>query len=330
MKAKITAVSSYIPSHKVSSQEVEERINQQQRLIASGSLEKLFGVKNRHYAGSGEQCSDLAASAAKKILATVDPASIDCLIYASACGDLIEPATANIVQHKLGMRCPAFDVKNACNSFMNGIQVATSFIQSGVYRKVLVVAGEILHHSIQFNNPSRESLLKRLASFSLGDAGAAMLLEPSADDSGIEFLQFQTMGQFWELCTVPGGGSMHPHDTDKNYFEGRTSELQEVFKRARGPMFDACFQQEGWTKADIDHVFLHQVSLQSTEAIAADLGFPLHKVYQSIPQYGNTGAASIPLCMSLAVEEGRIRKGDKVVTVGLAAGISLSILLFRW
>ncbi|AHM59464.1 beta-ketoacyl-acyl-carrier-protein synthase I [Flammeovirgaceae bacterium 311] len=138
MNVKISHVGSYIPVHKLSSREVEDRINQKELFIAPGSLEKLFGVKTRYFAAPGQQCSDLAAAAARKILEQIDLHAIDCLIYASACGDLIEPATANIVQHKLGLTCPAFDVKNACNSFLNGILLATSLIQSGVYKKVLI------------------------------------------------------------------------------------------------------------------------------------------------------------------------------------------------
>lgn len=330
MKVKISHVSSCIPDHKLSSREVEGMINQQEAYIAPGSLEKLFGVKSRYFAAPGQQCSDLAAIAARKILEQTDAREIDCLIYASACGDLIEPATANIVQHKLGLKCPAFDVKNACNSFLNGILVATSLIQSGVYKKVLITSGEILNHSIQFNIGSRDELIRRLAAFSLGDAGAAMLLEASSNGSSIKFHQFQTLGEYWDLCTVPGGGSMYPHDPGKNYFEGKTSELQGVFKKARGSMFDACFKETGWTKEEIDHVFLHQVSTNATEAMAEELGFPIHKVYQSVASFGNTGAASIPLCISLAVEAGRIRRGDKIMIVGLAAGISLSVLMLTW
>jgi acyl-CoA:acyl-CoA alkyltransferase len=330
MKVKISAVTAYVPENKVTSTEVEDRINKKQMWVTPGSLEKLFGVKTRFYANAEEQCSTLAAEAGKKILKNINGKEIDCLIYASACGDLIEPATANIVQQKLGLNCPSFDVKNACNSFLNGIHVANSFIRAGVHKKVLIVCGEILNHSIQFNISTRDELIKRLASFSLGDAGAAMLLEPSDHDSGIIFQDFQTFGQYWDLCIVPGGGSMHPHDASKNYFEGKTSELSDVFRKARGPMFDLCFKQSGWNKDDIDHVFVHQVSTQSTEAIAAELELSRHKVYSSVENYGNTGASSIPLCMSLAIEEGRVKSGDKIIVVGLAAGISLSVLLIKW
>ena len=330
MKVKITGVSSYVPATKLSSTEVENIINEQGQFVAPGSLEKLFGVKSRYYITPGEQCSDLAAAAALKIIKKTDLNSIDCLIYASACGDLIEPATANIVQHKLGLKCPAFDVKNACNSFMNGILIATSLIQSGVYKKVLITCGEVLSQSIQFKINSRDELIKRLAAFSLGDAGAAMTLEASENGAGIQFHQFQTLGEHWQLCTVPGGGSMHPHDVSKNYFEGRTSELQSVFKSSRSHLLMDSLQQTGWTIDEIDHVFLHQVSTNTAEVVAEEIGFPLHKIYQSVATYGNTGAASIPLCLSLAVEEGKIIKGDKIMVVGMAAGISISIMMMTW
>ena len=187
-RVKISAVSSYFGNtSRIANEEIELRLNKSKTLLPAGVLERLFGVKNRFFANAGTQCSDLAAGAALNILADIDPESIDCLIFAAASSDLIEPATANIVQTKLGLHCPVFDLKNACNSFVSGMQIAASLIQSGQYKRILITNGEILQNAITFNVADSDELMKRLASFTLGDAGTAALLEASDDESGIVY-----------------------------------------------------------------------------------------------------------------------------------------------
>ena len=138
----ISAIAGYAPSRIVCNTEIENRVNEKQELLLEGCIERFFGVKQRRFAEKDEQVSDLAVSAAKKIIAGIDASSIDCLIFAAASCDLIEPATANIIQQKLNLTCPAFDVKNACNSFVTAFHVANAFIASDQYKKILIVTGE--------------------------------------------------------------------------------------------------------------------------------------------------------------------------------------------
>lgn len=330
-RVKISYIAHYLAhTRRVSSQEIEARVNQDQTLLAPGVLERLFGIKNRYFAETGIQCSDLAAGAGRKILAQIEPATIDCLIFAAASSDLIEPATANIVQTKLGLTCPVFDVKNACNSFMSAMQVGSSLIKSGEYQRVLLTTGEVLQHAIKFKVPDEVDLIKRLAGFTLGDAGAAALLEASPGESGIVYQENRSVGKYWDLCVIPGGGSMYPREPDKNYFEGKTSEMREIFIRERGDLIEKCLQQTGLTRADIDHFFIHQVSKSSCEALARDTRIPVGKVHCIVEEYGNTAAASIPLSISLAAEAGKLKKGQRLLIIGLAAGISMSVSLIIW
>lgn len=330
-RVKISHVSSYFDTaDRVCNATIESRVNDPKTLLPAGVLERLFGIRNRYFAQPGINCSDLAAGAAKIILTDVDPASIDCLIFAAASSDLIEPATANIVQVKLGLHCPVFDVKNACNSFVSAMQVASSFIQSGTYKKVLITNGEILQNAITYNITDNADLMKRIASFSLGDAGTAAILEASNDDSGIIYHDMRSLGEYWELCVIPGGGSMFPQDCSKHFFEGKTAELRDVFIREKGEMFERCFRETGYTRDDIDHYFIHQVSKNTTKAMADDLDIPLEKCHCVIEEYGNTAAASIPLSIDLALKAGKLKKGQKVIIIGLAAGISMSVQLLIW
>lgn len=328
--SKISRIAGYAPERIVLNREIEDLVNEKEQLIGSGSIERLFGVKERRYARCGEQVSDLAVQAASQILADMDPDTIDCLIFAAASSDLIEPATANIIQSKLGLTCAAFDVKNACNSFVTAMHVANALIMTGNYKKVLLVNGEILSHSIKFNLDNKEELSKRLAAYSLGDAGAAALIEPPDDESGIYSQKMISFGQYWNLCVILGGGSMHPHDVSKTYFEGKTSEMLHVFIENKGRIAEKCLEEAGWDLHEIDHFFMHHVSKKTFDIVAGGLGISSDRFYNVIQDRGNIAAASIPYAMSVANENKVLKKGDKIMLIGLASGISISIQLIIW
>jgi acyl-CoA:acyl-CoA alkyltransferase len=326
----ISEVSSYLPKNIIDNKIIEKRLNQHIELIPPGSLERLFGSIERRYADEQEQVSDLAVKAALPIVEKVGRERIDLLIFSAACADVIEPATANIVQHKLRLTCPVFDLKNACNSSVTALQVGSAMIQSGQYQRVLIVNGEKLQDAVQFNVDNKQDLRKYIAGYTLGDAGAAMLLEPSQDDSGILIQRFKTCGKYWDLCTVPGGGSLHPHSSDFNYFEGKTSEMHQAFLSEFGDMFETVFAETGLVADDIDHYFMHQVSVHTFDVVANHCRLPRERFFHSFAQYGNIAAATIPVNLSIMVEQGRIKKGDKIMLIGIAAGISIGIQILIW
>jgi 3-oxoacyl-[acyl-carrier-protein] synthase-3 len=325
-RAKIAAISTYLPERIVPNAEIETRIP----YLSPGALQRMFGIQTRRFATSDQQVSDLAAMAAKPIVEQWGAENIGYLIFASACADLIEPATGNIVQHKLGLRCPAMDVKNACNSFTSGIMVANSLVLSGMCNNVLVVNGEKLSDAIRFDFTDETQLLRHLAALSLGDAGAAALVCASDDESGLYYQKFLTRGEHWELCTIKGGGSMYPHDAEKNYFEGQTAALKDVLSDTARHFLQECMQESQWKIDDIQHFITHQVSVGTTRLIAKLADAHIDRVEEVFPRYGNTAAASIPLAMHERLLRGEIQKGDKVAWVGLAAGVSVSIQLMIW
>lgn len=329
-RAKISELSVYLPERVVSNAEIEARINVRSTLLPPGGLQRLFGIETRRYAASDQQVSDLATAAAQPIVDKVGASNIDFMIFAAACADLIEPATCNMVQHKLGLRCPAMDIKNACNSFTSALMTASSFIQAGMYNNILVVNGEKLSDAVRFDYADETQLVRHLAGLSLGDAGAAVLVSRSTDESGLCFQKFMTKGEHWELCTIKGGGSMYPHDADKNYFEGQTAELKEVLAKTAHAFFHECMIESEWEIDDIQHFFTHQVSIGTTRLIAQLTKIDPSKIEEVFPRYGNTAAASIPLAMHQRLCRGAIKKGDKIAWVGLAAGVSASVQLMSW
>jgi len=324
-RARVADVSSYLPSACVDNEALLAGVHADFWMPDASQLQKLCGIRERHFAAPDEQVSDLAVAAAREIVTD----DIDLLVFGSASSDLIEPATANIVQHKLGLHCPAMDVKNACNSFASGIHVAAAMIESGAYRRALVVNGEKLSDSIRWRYDSQEQLTDNLAAFTFGDAGAAMLLERTEEEEqGIVFQRFMTRGEHWKLCTIPGGGSLFPHELDAYYFRGQTTALRTVVEGRAATMWQECRAEIGWGADDIDWVFTHQVSDSTFRVVMCALGVPPERGVNLFATHGNMAAASIPVCMA-AVKD-RFRRGDKLLLVGLAAGISISFQAIVW
>lgn len=326
----IVKIANYAPQRIVSNAEMAYLINSEKIILNGDLLKEKFGIEERRFADEEEQASDLAVKAALKILEPEDYTTIDCLIFASGSSDMIEPATASIIQSKLKLSCPAFDIKNACNSFVCGIQTANALIVSETYKKILLLSGEKLSAIIKFSYEDNAEFMKRFASLSMGDAGAAAILEKSDSDSGIYAQKFQTNGEYWELCTVPGGGSLHPHDGSKVYFEGRTTEMRKVFFEKKGKIIENALNEAGWLLSDLDLVFMHHVSVQTFEMVANDLHISKDKFYNVFENYGNMAASSIPFALSDAYNKNILKKGNKIMLLGLASGISISVQLLIW
>jgi 3-oxoacyl-[acyl-carrier-protein] synthase III len=192
------------------------------------------------------------------------------------------------------------------------------------------VTGEKLSSIIKLHPENKKDLSKRLACLSMGDGGAAMVLERSSDNAGIYAHRFETYGDHWHLCTVPGGGSMFPHDGSKVYFEGKTKELRDIFMKKKGRIAEECLAQAGWAMEEIDHFFMHHVSTSTFGLVADSFGADPEKFFSVIEHYGNMAATSIPFAMCKAIESGKLKKGDKIMLIGLASGISISIQLIIW
>lgn len=328
-QAVIKSIAAYLPEQIVYNQEIEDKINFQNGSVEPGMLEKLFGCKMRRIAPLDMQVSDIACEAAKKILNERNAPQIDMLIFAAASSDLIEPATANIVQAKLGLNCPVMDVKNACNSFVSAMQVASAFVTSGVYNNILVVGGEKLSEVVNFNPKDQEELKGSLAGYTLGDGGAAMIIG-AGEGSKMVYQKFNSWGEHWKLCTVEGGGSMAYRDLNKHYFVANTAALHKAFSRKILRFVFDSLKEVGWNIKDLNLVVSHQVSCDITDRIAAGLGISPSTFIKTFYKYGNTAAVTIPIALHEALIDGRLKKGDKVMLLGLAAGISLSVQLIEW
>ena len=335
--ARITGVAVHLPSRRVSTDEVEQRLVAEALdgfVVPTGVVERFTGVRSRYVSDREDDASDLAAAAAAKVLADTgtDVADVDLLVFASASQDMVEPATSHITSARLGTCCPVFDVKDACNSFLQGVGVAEALIRTGRHRRVLVATGETPSRAVRWQLHSRRQFVESLPGYTLSDGGAAVLVEaasrePGAPVRGIEFVRFAAQSKAWHVGTLPGGGSAHPHDLDKGYFRFDSAHLRSAFEAVGPGLFLDALAELGLTWDDFAFVGVHQVAVPHVELVASACGIPFEKLLVTVGEHGNLASASLPLQLRLAMDAGRCGAGDRVALVGLAGGISLGFLV---
>jgi len=332
IRALMTGTGRYVPDDVWTSAMVEARVDERSDgwQIPPGIIRLATGVVERRYAPDDVCSSDLAARAAERALATagIEPRDVDLLIFASASHDVAEPATANVVQTLLGCdRASVMDVKNACNSFLNGLDVAQAFIETGRATRVVVAAGECLSRTIKWDIAGSDDLPIRLAALTLGDAGAACVVEASADpERGVLPGIFESDGRHWELSTVLGGGSRYGAAPELMFFECRSTKLQQLAVARIPALVTDVLLKLDWSLDDVALVVPHQVSTSVIDRVASILGYPRERCMATLDRFGNTAAASIPLALDVAIEDGRVGPGDKVLLVGGAAGFSAAVI----
>ncbi len=329
-------MASYLPEQVLTSADVEQKIAEASAVHGfepePGIVEKLTGVRERRVKHPDENASDLAVRAAERAMeqAGVTADDLDLIIFASSSQDLIEPATAHIVSHKLGARgAMVFDIKNACNSFMNGMQVADSLMRAGTYRRVLVCTGECPSLAVRYELRDWQQMKEAFAGYTFGDAGSAMVLEARSDGSGIRYADFVAASHNWEICTLRTGGSMHPRDLDATYFAGDGNSLRDAFIELGPQIITDLFTNTKTTFDDYDAILFHQVTEPFLDVFLQVSGVPEEKIVRTVDLLGNVASATLPLQLARAVADGRIKRGSEVLWVGLGAGISVGVMATR-
>ncbi len=332
--ARLAGLGVALPAGVESIEEIEARIERESgRLpVPHGTLAAISGIRSRRAVGPGEFASTLAAGAARCALedAGVGLRDIDLLIFASTSQDQIEPATAHNVAHELGYRDgSAFDVKNACNSFVEGIRVAEAMLASGAARRVLVATGETPTLAARYAVPDRRGFRHAFIGYTVGDVGGAVVLEPSDDDRGVFYRDSWSASQHWAVSTVPGGGSRHPRGDEHLYAGGNGGELRDIVRSFDPTIATRVFDATGTTPDDFALFIVHQVTAPFADEMVARLGFPPARVERTIEAYGNVASGTLPLALACARDAGRVGRGDNVLFVGLGAGISVATMAIR-
>ena len=336
-RARIAGVAVHLPERVMDNAEMRRRVATASEGFSPpvDLVHRLTGVTRRHLMPDDAQASDLAVAAAGKLLAETgtDPAEVDLLLFAAASQDMCEPATAHIVAAKLGLSCPVLDVKNACNSVLNAIELGDALIAAGRYRRILVACGESPSRGIRWRVKDLAQYLASFPGYTLSDAGAALLLVPGPagpTDPGVLACAFTADSSAWQVGTLPAGGSAHPRDVDKTYFHIDGNKLRLAFE-ALGPGLPLdLLRRLGLRWDDFAVVAVHQVSLDYLEVFRSALDIPAEKLVVTLTEHGNVASASLPLQLVRARDEGRLAPGDLVALVGLAGGVSLGMAVLRW
>lgn len=320
----------YIPPKILTNHDFEQMVETSDEWIVDRT-----GIRERHVLnGSGDirTCSDMAAEAGRRALADagMTAADLDCIIVGTVTPDYPLPATATIVQEKLGAgRAAVMDVVAACAGFLYGLSIARAFIQTGVNKNVLVIGSE--HLSSITNYKDRNTCVL------FGDgAGAAVLSagKPGEEGHGILSTFLSGDGQYRELLHIPLGGSKYPLTAETAEDAGRYIYMdgREVFKLAVREMEDAAdhvLADAGVTPDQIDMVIPHQANARIIEALTKRLGVDPDRVYKNIDRLGNTSSASVPIALDEARKAGKIGKGSLILSVAFGGGLVWGAALYR-
>jgi 3-oxoacyl-[acyl-carrier-protein] synthase-3 len=288
------------------------------------------GIRQRHVAEAGTPTSELAARAARMALEKrgIGADELDLIIIGTVTPDTLFPATACVVQDKIQARKAwAFDISAACSGFTYALTMGAQFIASGAHRKVLVIGADVMSSIIDYQD--------RTTCVLFGDGAGAVLLEPSTDETGFIDFYNEVDGSGGCYLNMPAGGSARPasHETVDQRMHYVHQDGPHVFKYAVRKFAEASqtvLQRNGLTPADIDLYVAHQANARIIEASRERLGLPEEKVVKNIERYGNTTAATIPLALGTALDEGRLRRGHLVVMTSVGAGLTVGSILMRW
>lgn len=328
-RAGITAVGSMLPAEVLTSDSLQQEVALRSGLTLPPTLlRQATGIVSRRVAGAEVYASTLAVGAARRALdsAGLSPLDIDLVLFASASRDMVEPATAHIVQAELGSRAHALDVTNACNSFVNGIDLARSMILAGRARRALVITGETPSRAVRKDPAGIAEFRSGFAGYTFGDAGAAVVVE-AVEHGGILDVDTETHSEHWEVGGIPGGGSRHPRGDEHTYFRGDGHELRGVFEKVGTAVIDRTLHRTGMGWDGFAKVLVHQVTVPYLERFAELTGVPAGKLVVTVPELGNVASASIGVQLDRIFPE--LEPGQRVLFVGLGGGISIMTMVWE-
>lgn len=324
IKAAITAVGGYVPETKLTNADLEKIVDTNDEWIKTRT-----GISERRILKEpGKASSDLGTGAVLELLRkkNLDPKEIDCIICATVTPDMMFPATANIISYNVGAsNAFGFDLNAACSGFLYALTTGTSLIESGRYKKVIVVGADKMSSIVDYTD--------RTTCVLFGDAAGAVLLEPSTDECGVLDSLLRSDGVGKNYLYQKAGGSLNPASietvTNKEHFIYQDG--QPVFKYAVKGMADVSaelLEKNNLTGDDIAWLVPHQANLRIIDATANRMGLSKEKVMINIQKYGNTTAATIPLC--LWEWESQLKKGDNIVLAAFGGGFTWGATWVKW
>lgn len=292
-------------------------------------IEQRTGILSRRYAPEGQSTSDLAVEAARRAIerANVDPAEIDLLIVGTFTPDFLCPSTACLVQDQLGLDCPAVDLQAACSGFMYTVVTGAQYVATGNSRLALLIGADCNSRIVNPNDRKIAPLF--------GDGAGAVLMKKGESDQGLVCYQLGSDGSGGPLLECTSGGTRVP-TTAEALAEGShflQMDGRNVFKwavRTVDESIELVLKQAGVSADDVSLYLIHQANIRIVDSAMEKLAIPREKVIVNIDKYGNTSAASIPLCLDDAIQAGKVKRGDLLLMCGFGAGLTWGTGLFRW
>ncbi len=325
IRSKVLGTGSFAPEMVLTNHDLEKMVDTDDDWIVERT-----GIRERRIADKDVASSDLALEAAKRALkmAGLKASQLELIIVATVTPDMLFPATACILQAKLGAKnAIAFDISAACSGFIFALATADNFIKTGAYKNALVVGTETLSKITDWTDRNTCVLF--------GDGAGAAIIGQSEDGRGIYSTHLHTNGKQGDLLFMPGGGSLHPaslHSIEArlHFIKMRGNETFKIAVRALEDVVNEALKCNGLKASDIDMVVPHQANLRIIQATAKRLGIPMEKVVVTLDRYGNTSAASIPIALDEAVRDGRIGPGKNVILEAFGGGLSWASALIKW
>jgi len=323
--ARITGWGKYVPERVLTNADLEKMVDTSDEWIRTRT-----GIRERRIAGPGETCSTMSLASARLALATaqLQPSDVELVIVATSSPDYWVPAVASMVQDQLGAtKAAAFSLQAGCTGWVYALVTASQFIQTGAYRNALVIGTEHLSIGVDWTDRSTAVLF--------GDGSASVVLEASDQPTGVLAFELGSDGSDYDALIYPGCGGANPpsHEVIDQRLHYLRMDGQRVFKFASRVMADSVAKvivNSGLTADDIALIIPHQANDRIIELARRRLKMPPEKIMVNIDRYGNTSAASIPLALVDALEEGRIQPGDRIVFVGFGAGLTWAAAAFHW
>ena len=348
IRTKVLGLGSYVPERVVTNEELafldDHHVRQDTQVTETNDewIQKRTGIRERRYVPNDGSTvtSDLATAAAKRAIedAGIQPTDIDCIILGTLSADMHFPGTAVFVQKKLGIDrtgCPCFDIRQQCSSFVYGLQMADAFVRTGMYKRILLIGAEIHSHSIDYSTRGRDVTVL------FGDGAGAMILGPQETDdpkTGIVYTSAHADGtgamdlylKIYEINKAPYI-QYDPKNREQNALMYPQMDGKRVFLNAvRGMVMStqAALAKTGMTWDDIDWFVPHQANLRINEKVAEVAKIPPEKILNTIQFYGNTTAATVPLTIDHWRKEGKVKKGDRVLSAVFGSGFTWGAAIF--
>jgi 3-oxoacyl-[acyl-carrier-protein] synthase-3 len=326
VRAKISSVGTYVPPRLLTNADLEKMVETNDQWIVERT-----GIRERHLVDKGVATSDIAAEAARACLAKrgIAATDLDAIIVATVTPDMLFPATACLVQDKIGAKGAwGFDLSAACSGFLYSLQLGAKLVESGAHSKVMVIGADVMSSILDYTD--------RATCILFGDGAGAVLIEPCVEGE-IGFVDFkhEIDGSGALSLYMPGGGSLHPPTAETvaakmHYVHQEGGAVFKVAVRKMAEASEALLTRNGLTAAEVDLFIPHQANKRIIVATAERLGMPEERVVINIGEYGNTTGGTIGLAMNTAIDEGRLKKGMTVLLAAFGGGYTVGATLLRW